>query len=59
MGKPELARSIGSLGIVVFVATLVRLGFLARSMQGENKSGAAYASFAEIFSLYFARVFDY
>ena len=41
MAKPELARAIGSLGIVVFVATLLRLGFLSRSMQGEDKPGAA------------------
>jgi len=55
MCKPELARSISFLGIVVFVSTLLRLGFLERSVQGKQVR-TAYSNFAEIIFLYFARV---
>ena len=48
VAKPELARVLIGLGSIAFAAIFAGLTLLARSMQGDDKSGGAYASVAVI-----------
>lgn len=56
MAKPELARLLLGLGSLVFVTIFVGLTLLARSMQGDDKPGGAYASLAGIIFVALAAV---
>ena len=56
MAKPELARLLLGLGSVVFVSTFIGLALLARSMQGDDTAGGAYATLAGIISVGLATI---
>ena len=56
MAKPELARLLLGLGSVVFVATFIGLALLARSMQGDDNPGGAYATLAGIIAVGLAAI---
>jgi len=48
MAKAQTARLLGIIGMVAFVSTYIGMTLLARSMQGENRSGAPYATIAGV-----------
>lgn len=48
MAAPDLSRLLLRVGSVVFVCIFLGLTLLSRSMQGDDKPGAAYASVAGI-----------
>ena len=48
MAEPELARLLLGIGALVFISMFLGLALLARSMQGDDKPGGAYATLAGI-----------
>ena len=56
MAKPELARLLLGIGASVFVSIFLGLALLARSIQGDDKPGGAYATVAGIIFVALAAV---